>query len=326
MGPRGKHVLKTKSTTLTLAIDDNRLTQRVAGPEDEHFSIIERALDVTISHADSGLAIRGAKAATETARDILSQLLTKAKADRKTHLDAGFVRGLLAHASGGPIEKIVTRKRTIEARRPLQNTMIRAMREHDLVLASGPAGTGKTYLAVCYAAAMLERGEVERIILCRPAVEAGERLGFLPGDMKEKVDPYLRPLYDALHDVLAFETVEKHIASKVIEIAPLAFMRGRTLAHAAVILDEAQNTTREQMKMFLTRIGEGSKMFVTGDVTQIDLPKPEQSGFIEALNILRGVESTAIVQFGNEDVVRRKLVGDIVRAYDKRTQTLKSGD
>ena len=187
----------------------------------------------------------------------------------------------------------------------------------DLVFGLGPAGTGKTYLAVAYAAQCLERGEVERIVLSRPAVEAGERLGFLPGDMKEKVDPYLRPLYDALYDLLPPAKVERDLATGVIEIAPLAFMRGRTLAHSFVILDEAQNTTSMQMKMFLTRIGEGSKMAITGDPSQVDLPTGQRSGLEEAVTLLNGVEGITAVRFTSADVVRRDLVARIVDAYDK---------
>ena len=194
---------------------------------------------------------------------------------------------------------------------------MRALEKVDLVFGIGPAGTGKTYLAVAYAAHCLERGIVERIILSRPAVEAGERLGFLPGDMREKVDPYLRPLYDALYDVLPPEKVERDLEAGVIEIAPLAFMRGRTLANAFVILDEAQNTTTMQMKMFLTRLGENSKMVVTGDPSQIDLPPGQRSGLDEAVGLLAGVPEIDIVRFANADIVRRDLVARIVEAYDR---------
>jgi phosphate starvation-inducible PhoH-like protein len=192
-----------------------------------------------------------------------------------------------------------------------------AMDRVDLVFGLGPAGTGKTYLAVAYAAQCLERGQVERIVLSRPAVEAGERLGFLPGDMREKVDPYLRPLYDALYDVLPPAKVERDLTTGVLEIAPLAFMRGRTLAHSFIILDEAQNTSAMQMKMFLTRIGEGSKMVITGDPSQIDLPPGQKSGLEEAVALLSGVRGIEAVRFGAGDVVRRDLVARIVEAYDK---------
>ena len=213
--------------------------------------------------------------------------------------------------------QISTRKRTIYARSANQDAYMRALERSELVFGIGPAGTGKTYLAVAHAAMLLERGLVERIVLSRPAVEAGERLGFLPGDMKEKVDPYLRPLYDALYDMMPADKVERAIAAEVIEIAPLAFMRGRTLRNAAVILDEAQNTTPMQMKMFLTRLGENGRMIVTGDPTQIDLPPNTKSGLVEALQVLEGVTGIVTVRFNDVDVVRHPLVAEIVRAYDR---------
>ena len=209
------------------------------------------------------------------------------------------------------------RKRLVRARTPGQDAYLRALKKNTLVFATGPAGTGKTWLAVAHAVHLFERREVDRIVLSRPAVEAGERLGFLPGDMREKVDPYLRPLYDALYDVLPQAKVERDLETGVIEIAPLAFMRGRTLAHAFVILDEAQNTTSMQMKMFLTRIGEGSKMVVTGDPSQIDLPSGQRSGLEEAVSLLNGVRGIEAVRFTAGDVVRRDLVARIVEAYDK---------
>ncbi|MCC6734844.1 MAG: PhoH family protein [Bauldia sp.] len=222
--------------------------------------------------------------------------------------------------------QIATRRKVVMARSLAQDAYIRAMDSAELVFGIGPAGTGKTYLAVAYAAAMLENGQVARLILSRPAVEAGERLGFLPGDMKEKVDPYLRPLYDALYDMIPAEKVERGLASGAIEVAPLAFMRGRTLANAAIILDEAQNTTPMQMKMFLTRLGEGSKMFVTGDPTQVDLPEKQSSGLAEALDLLRDVPEIRQVRFSDADVVRHPLVARIVRAYDARDRKARGGD
>lgn len=218
--------------------------------------------------------------------------------------------------------RIKTRKKHITARTPRQSRYIRAMERSDLVFGIGPAGTGKTYLAVAAAAAALERGAVERIILSRPAVEAGERLGFLPGDMRDKVDPYLRPLYDALYDCLPAERVEKEIENGIIEIAPLAFMRGRTLASSFVILDEAQNCTSMQMKMFLTRLGENSKMVITGDPSQIDLPQGQISGLREAVLLLRDVDEIETIMFENEDVVRRALVAKIVAAYDEKSDAV----
>jgi phosphate starvation-inducible PhoH-like protein len=212
--------------------------------------------------------------------------------------------------------QVATRRKTVVARTAAQDAYIRAMDRADLIFGTGPAGTGKTFLAVAYAATLLERGDTARLILSRPAVEAGERLGFLPGDMKEKVDPYLRPLYDALYEMMPPEKVDRGLQSGMIEVAPLAFMRGRTLSNAVVILDEAQNTTAMQMKMFLTRLGENSKMIVTGDPSQIDLPPGQTSGLREALALLREVEGVAHVGFTDVDVVRHELVARIVRAYD----------
>jgi len=216
------------------------------------------------------------------------------------------------------IPSIRTRKGTIGARTPTQASYMEALAGHDLVFALGPAGTGKTYIAVAQAVAMLASGRVERIVLSRPAVEAGERLGFLPGDLREKVDPYLRPLYDALHDMLPADQVARRIANGEIEIAPLAFMRGRTLAHCYVILDEAQNTTPVQMKMMLTRLGEGARMVVTGDLTQVDLPPGTPSGLGDALDTLEGVAGIGVVRFTEHDVVRHPLVARIVEAYGRR--------
>ena len=238
-------------------------------------------------------------------------------------IGAGDIDGLLRHATATTprprdgLAQIRTRRRVVTARTPMQGAYIQALERVDLVFGLGPAGTGKTYLAVAYAAQCLERGQVERIVLSRPAVEAGERLGFLPGDMREKVDPYLRPLYDALYDVLPPAKVERDLETGVIEIAPLAFMRGRTLAHAFVILDEAQNTTSMQMKMFLTRIGEGSKMVVTGDPSQIDLPPGSARAWRRPWACSTACEGIETVRFTSGDVVRRDLVARIVEAYDK---------
>ncbi|HLS58221.1 MAG TPA: PhoH family protein, partial [Paracoccaceae bacterium] len=225
--------------------------------------------------------------------------------------------GQLEMFSGDRLE-IRTRKKVVEPRTPAQSAYVRNLFRHALVFGLGPAGTGKTYLAVAAAAAMLIEGQVDKIILSRPAVEAGERLGFLPGDMKEKVDPYMQPLYDALNDFLPARQIQKMMEERQIEIAPLAFMRGRTLANAFVVLDEAQNATTMQMKMFLTRLGEGSRMAVTGDVTQIDLPRGMSSGLVEAERILRDVPGIGFVRFGPEDVVRHPLVARIIRAYESR--------
>jgi phosphate starvation-inducible PhoH-like protein len=260
------------------------------------------------------------------ARTALAALYERLK--RGLEVDSGAVDAALRLATDrtghrgaelwGDSDEIRTRKRRISARSANQAAYIRALRERELVFGLGPAGTGKTYLAVATAVDMMMSGAVERIVLSRPAVEAGERLGFLPGDLREKVDPYLRPLYDALHDMLPGEQVMKRLNSGEIEVAPLAFMRGRTLANAFVILDEAQNTTPVQMKMFLTRLGENARMAVTGDLSQIDLPPGAQCGLRDAVDTLKGVEGVAMIEFTEADVVRHPLVSRIVRAYDQR--------
>jgi phosphate starvation-inducible PhoH-like protein len=303
-----------------LTFEDNRLLPRLFGEFDAHLARLESQLGVTAHAQGNVVTLSGPKAACEIARQVLSALYDRvAKGET---IASGDIDGLVRHArSGTPkpegMAQIRTRRRIVTARTPMQSAYLRALERFDLVFGIGPAGTGKTYLAVAFAAACLERGVVERIILSRPAVEAGERLGFLPGDMKEKVDPYLRPLYDALKDVLSPEKVEKDLASGIIEVAPLAFMRGRTLSHAFVILDEAQNTSSMQMKMFLTRLGEGSKMAITGDPSQIDLPRGQESGLGEAVRLLEGVKGIEPVRFTSADVVRRDLVARIVEAYDR---------
>ena len=231
-----------------------------------------------------------------------------------------------SEAAGFDTLVIHTRKRDIAARSARQAEYVRAMQEHGLVFALGPAGTGKTYLAVATAVSMLVNGEVDRLVLSRPAVEAGERLGFLPGDLREKVDPYLRPLYDALHDMMPGNLVIKRLADGDIEVAPLAFMRGRTLANAFIILDEAQNTTTGQMKMALTRMGENSRMVITGDLSQIDLPPGSRSGLSEAVEVLKGVEGVAFMHFTDADVVRHPLVTQVVRAYDAYERRKRKSD
>ena len=315
---------------IVLAFDNNKLASALYGQFDENLARLEQKLGVDIRSRGNQLAIRGSAAAAEQARralDSLYEILQKGGEIGRSDVD-GAVRMAIAAddqlvlptmEGKGKMSaaQISTRKRTIYARSPNQDAYMRALERSELVFGVGPAGTGKTYLAVAHAAMLLERGMVERIILSRPAVEAGERLGFLPGDMKEKVDPYLRPLYDALYDMMPGDKVERAITAGVIEIAPLAFMRGRTLAHAAVILDEAQNTTSMQMKMFLTRLGENSRMIVTGDPTQIDLPPNTRSGLVEALRVLDGVPGVVTVRFNDADVVRHPLVAEIVRAYDR---------
>jgi phosphate starvation-inducible protein PhoH and related proteins len=310
--------------TLTLAFDDNRLLPILFGEHDEHLALIEHRLGVGITPKGNRVAIRGAAQAAEDARSALLSLYTRAS--RGLEITRGDVDGALrmirtTHESGASEAGAVrTRRKPVVARTPNQKRYIEAIRRHELVFGLGPAGTGKTYLAVACAAEALMNGEVDRIILSRPAVEAGERLGFLPGDMKEKVDPYLRPLYDALYDMMPATLVQKGLAENQIEIAPLAFMRGRTLAHAFIILDEAQNTTPQQMKMFLTRLGEGSRMVITGDPTQVDLPNGMTSGLVDAVQALGDVKGIEQIEFQNADIVRHALVGRIVAAYDKQAQ------
>ncbi|MGE0767266.1 MAG: PhoH family protein [Hyphomicrobiaceae bacterium] len=305
---------------VVVTLEDNRLLPRVLGEYDSHLARLESQLGVTAHAQGNVITLTGSNADIATARGVLLSLYDRvAKGET---IASGDIDGLIRHArSGSPkaegMAQIRTRRRIVTARTPMQSAYLRALEQFDLVFGIGPAGTGKTYLAVAFAAACLERGLVERIILSRPAVEAGERLGFLPGDLKEKVDPYLRPLYDALKDVLPPEKVEKDLASGIIEVAPLAFMRGRTLSHAFVILDEAQNTSSMQMKMFLTRIGEGSKMAITGDPSQIDLPRGQDSGLGEAVRLLEGIKGIEAIRFTSADVVRRDLVARIVEAYDR---------
>ena len=312
-----------------LVFDNNRLASTLYGEFDQNLALLERRLGIDARARGNMVTLAGPPGALALARRVLESLYERLL--EGNDVQGGDVEGAIRMAESAEAQltlptldessrmrlaQIATRKKSVAARTPMQDTYIRAMDRCELVFGVGPAGTGKTYLAVAFAAAMLERGDVERIILSRPAVEAGERLGFLPGDMKEKVDPYLRPLYDALYDMMPADKVERGLQSGTIEVAPLAFMRGRTLARAAIILDEAQNATAMQMKMFLTRLGEDSKMIVTGDPTQIDLRPGESSGLVEATRILDGVEGIAIARFTGVDVVRHPLVQRIVAAYE----------
>jgi phosphate starvation-inducible PhoH-like protein len=311
-----------------LEFDDNLLLPSLYGERDQHLDRVERQLGVSLATRGNRLVISGPPAATEAAQLALSRLYDRLRQGHE--IDLPVVEAALRLAQAEIADRGValwredaafrTRKRRITARTPGQTAYVKALREQELVFGLGPAGTGKTYLAVAAAVDLLMTGRVERIILSRPAVEAGERLGFLPGDLRDKVDPYLRPLFDALNDMLPADQLARRLGNGEIEVAPIAFMRGRTLSRAFVILDEAQNTTPMQIKMFLTRFGEGSRMVVTGDPSQVDLPPGTRSGLAEALETLAGVEGIAIVRFTDGDVVRHDLVARIVRAYEARAR------
>ena len=312
---------------IEVIFDRPQLLGTVFGHYDQNLVAIENALGVYISARGNKLQIEGEASAIARARDALTSLYNRVVHGEE--IDTGTVASIISMSAEPTLDGIIcredsdqppvmirTRKKTIVPRSPTQIRYMEALVRNDVIFALGPAGTGKTYLAVAQAVSQLISGSVDRLILSRPAVEAGERLGFLPGDMKEKVDPYLRPLYDALYDCLPAEQVERRISSGEIEIAPIAFMRGRTLADSFIILDEAQNTTPAQMKMFLTRFGMNSRMVICGDPRQVDLPDPSKSGLADAVARLEGVESIATVRFNVGDVVRHPIVGRIVEAYE----------
>lgn len=324
--------LKPKPIEISFTPADNQRLANLCGALDENLKQVETALDVTISRRGEHFSVHGEFNQTQLAAQVLRRFYNQSR----HHLSLEQIQlGLIeAKVPKKPLEQtdeevfatedasplLMTRRANLYGRTQRQTQYLHQIQNHDITFAIGPAGTGKTYLAVASAVDALERELVTRLILVRPAVEAGERLGFLPGDLTQKVDPYLRPLYDALYDLMGFDKTSKQFDRQVIEIAPLAFMRGRTLNQSFIILDEAQNTTPEQMKMFLTRIGFGSKAVVTGDITQIDLPKHQKSGLTEVKQVLKNIRGIAFTHFGSEDVVRHPLVQRIVDAYEKHDQ------
>lgn len=317
--PRGEHL------KLVFPNPHPDVMQVLLGETDQNLKILEQELDVHIGRVPEGLQIDGQDAEVELAHDLLQQL--QGLVEKGERIWPGDIERAVKMLSGNRKARledffrdqivVAGKKNTIIPRTMGQKVYLEAIRSFDLVFGVGPAGTGKTYLAMATAVSALLRKQVKRVILCRPAVEAGERLGFLPGDMADKVNPYLRPLYDALYDMVDYDKAQEMVERGQIEVAPLAFMRGRTLSNAFVILDEAQNTTHLQMKMFLTRLGFNSRCVVTGDVTQIDLPMGTRSGLIEVLSILRGIEGIKVIDFTQDDVVRHPLVARIVAAYDR---------
>ncbi len=320
---------------LTLNFPDNRLLIDLCGEFDRNLTHIESALGIQLLRRGNELALVGDQDGCERAAEALKSLYTRLEQGKEVEpgdVDAAIRMGRSAQNTGsrsgdqmemfnGGNYEIRTRKKTVEPRTIKQKKYVESLFKNELVFGLGPAGTGKTYLAVAAAVSLFIEGHVDSIILSRPAVEAGERLGFLPGDMKDKVDPYMQPLYDALNDFMPAKQVAKLIEDKRIEIAPLAFMRGRTLSNAFIVLDEAQNSTTMQMKMFLTRMGEGSHMAITGDTSQIDLPRGVASGLVEAAKVLRGVKGTGFTEFKAEDIVRHPMVARIINAYDRHAKS-----
>lgn len=312
-----------KPSVISLEPNDVQRLANLCGPFDQHLRLVEKRLNVAIHNRGNQFSIYGKKDAVDTTRSFLESLFEETA---EQAIDAEYVHLQLRHAgfehgakskSNEPTSVVIrTKKGVIKPRGKNQQQYVQCIRQHDINFGVGPAGTGKTYLAVATAVEALLNNEVERILLVRPAVEAGEKLGFLPGDLTQKIDPYLRPLYDALYEMLGVETVTKLIERQVIEIAPLAYMRGRTLNGSYIILDESQNTTRAQMKMFLTRIGFGSTAVITGDMSQIDLPRGSQSGLVHVARVLNDVEGISFTHFASSDVVRHPLVQRIVDAYD----------
>lgn len=313
--------------SINISIFDNQILMGVVGAFDNNLKELERFSGSKIYFRGNSIAIKGKKFENERVKSAIEYLIDRFRSDKKIDrndiilsLNNDVINDIKNQSTVQPLGEVIkTPKRSVISRSKKQKEYVKSLKNNQITMSLGPAGTGKTYLAVAVALSMLLEKKVERIILSRPAVEAGERLGFLPGDMKDKIDPYLRPLYDSLYDLLDYDKIQRKIESGAIEIAPLAFMRGRTLKNSFAILDEAQNATRIQIKMFLTRIGENSKLVVNGDPSQIDLPNKNQSGLIESQNILKGIKEIAVINFDHQDVVRHPLVTKIVEAYQKNS-------
>lgn len=313
--------------SINISIFDNQILMGVVGAFDNNLKELERFSGSKIYFRGNSIAIKGKKFENERVKSAIEYLIDRFRSDKKidrndiiSSLNNDVINNIKNQSTVQPLGEVIkTPKRSVISRSKKQKEYVKSLKNNQITMSLGPAGTGKTYLAVAVALSMLLEKKVERIILSRPAVEAGERLGFLPGDMKDKIDPYLRPLYDSLYDLLDYDKIQRKIESGAIEIAPLAFMRGRTLKNSFAILDEAQNATRIQIKMFLTRIGENSKLVVNGDPSQIDLPNKNQSGLIESQNILKGIKEIAVINFDHQDVVRHPLVTKIVEAYQKNS-------
>ena len=322
-----------KSETVSMQFANNALLPMLYGEDDKNLTKLEKSFHVTATSRGNALSISGATQSVGRAVEVMQSLYTKLETGSElttSEIDAA-IRMALPGRNGKrtPVSSdfaIKTQKKTIQPYSQAQAEYMEALQKHDMVFALGPAGTGKTYLAVAHAVSLFLNNRVDRIVLSRPAVEAGEKLGFLPGDLKEKIDPYLRPLYDALYDTMPVERVARHMESGEIEIAPLAFMRGRTLANACIILDEAQNTTPTQMKMFLTRLGENSHMIITGDLSQTDLPKDVKSGLSDAVKKVAHIEGIKCIRFSDVDVVRHSLAAKIVQAYDEWEKKKRNGN
>ena len=313
--------------SINISIFDNQILMGVVGAFDNNLKELERFSGSKIYFRGNSIAIKGKKFENERVKSAIEYLIDRFRSDKKIDrndiilsLNNDVINDIKNQSTVQPLGEVIkTPKRSVISRSKKQKEYVKSLKNNQITMSLGPAGTGKTYLAVAVALSMLLEKKVERIILSRPAVEAGERLGFLPGDMKDKIDPYLRPLYDSLYDLLDYDKIQRKIESGAIEIAPLAFMRGRTLKNSFAILDEAQNATRIQIKMFLTRIGENSKLVVNGDPSQIDLPNKNQSGLVESQNILKGIKEIAVINFDHQDVVRHPLVTKIVEAYQKNS-------